>query len=44
MLLAVKFSGTERGKKRVEFRKTKVILYFNIGSSIWRWFFHKNSG
>lgn len=42
MLLAIKFSGTERAKKRVEFRKTNVILHFNTGS-IWRLFFHKNS-
>lgn len=41
VLLAIRFSGSARGKKRVEFREETLISYFNVSNSIWKWFFHK---
>lgn len=31
-------------RERTEFREGPLISYFNIGSSIWKWLFHRNRG
>lgn len=36
VLLAIRFSGSEKGKERIEFREGTLISYLHIGSSIWK--------